>query len=60
MKMADSNHLHMYKLRFMVLMVDDHTRMSLPELNYEYYFTPVKKLEDDKYEECPCDDEPPE
>ena len=44
--MADSNHLHMDKLRFMVLMVDDHTRMSMPVPNYEYYFTPVTELED--------------
>ena len=40
--MAYPNHLHMDKLRFMVLMVDDHTRMSMPELNYEDYFTSEK------------------
>ena len=58
--MAGSNHINMDKLRFMVLMVDDHTRMSMPELNYEDYFTPVKELEDDEYEEGTFDDDPPE
>ena len=57
--MADSNHLHMDKLRFMFLMVDYHTRMSMPELNYEDYFTSVKELEYDKCEEGTCNDETP-
>ena len=34
---ADSNQPHVDKLQFMVLMVDDHIRMSMPELNDEYY-----------------------
>ena len=58
--MNDSNQLHTDKLRFMVLMVDDHTSMSMPDINYEDYFTTVKELEYDKYEEGTCDDEPPE
>ena len=47
LRMADSNHPHMYKLSFMVLMVDDHIRMSISDLNGEYYFPPVTKLEND-------------
>ena len=58
--MADSNHLHMEKLRFMVLMVDYHIRMSITDLNYEDYFPPVTKLEDNEYEEGPGDDDSPE
>ena len=46
--MADSNQPLMYKLRFMVLMVDDHIRMSMSELNDEDYFLPVTDLEDDE------------
>ena len=34
LRMADSNQPHMEKLRFMVLMVDDHIRMSMSEINY--------------------------
>ena len=45
LRMADSNHLHMEKLRFMVLMVDYHIRMSITDLNYEDYFPPVTKLD---------------
>ena len=60
LRMADSNQPHMEKLLFMVLLVDDHIRMSMPELNDEYYFPPVPELEDDKYEEGPGDDDPPE
>ena len=48
--MADSKHHHMEKLRFMVLMVDDHIRISMPELNYEDYFPPVTELEYDENE----------
>ena len=48
----------MDKLWFMVLMVDDHIRMSMPELNYEDYFPPVTELEDYEYEEGPGDYEP--
>ena len=33
--MADSNQPHMDKLRFMVLMVDDHIRISMSEINDE-------------------------
>ena len=60
LSMADSNQLHMYKLRLMVLMVDYHIRMSLSELNDEDYSPPVTDLEDDENEEGPGDDEPPE
>ena len=35
MRMADSNHPHTDKLWFMVIMVDDHIRMSMSELNDE-------------------------
>ena len=34
---ADSNQPHMNNLSFMVPMVDDHIRMSIPELNDEEY-----------------------
>ena len=47
MRMADSNHPHMYKLRSVVLMVDDRIRMSMPEINDEDYSPPVPELEDD-------------
>ena len=35
---ADSNQPRLDKLLFMVLMLDDHIRMSMPELNDKYYF----------------------
>ena len=35
LRMVDSNQPHMNKLRSMVLMVDDHIRMSMSKLNYE-------------------------
>ena len=38
LRMADSNQPHMDKLKFVVLMFDDHIRMSMPEINYEDYF----------------------
>ena len=60
LRMDDSNQPHMDKLRFMVLMVDDHIRMSMPEKNNEDYLPPVPQLEDDEYEEGPGDDDPPE
>ena len=47
MRMVDSNHTHMEKLWFVVIMVDDRIRMSMPELNYEDHFPPVTELEDD-------------
>ena len=50
----------MDKLRFIVLMFDDHIRMSMSELNDEDYFPPVTELEDDENEEGPGDDDPPE
>ena len=59
LRMADSNHPHMDKLRFMVLIVDDHIIMSMPDLNNEDYFTSVTELEDDEFEEGPGDDESP-
>ena len=33
LRMAASNQPHMDKLQFMVLMVDDHIRISMPEIN---------------------------
>ena len=44
----------------MVIMVDDHTRMSTPDLNYEYYLPPITELEYEENEEGPGDDNPPE
>ena len=41
-------------------MVDDQIRMSMPEINNEYYLPPVTDLEDDEYEEGPVDYETPE
>ena len=58
--MADSNQTHMYKLQFMVLMVDDLIRMSMSELNYECYFTILTELEDDENGEGLGDDGTPE
>ena len=49
LRMADSNQTHMDKLQFMVLMVDDNIRISMPDLNDEYYFPHVTKLEDSEY-----------
>ena len=56
--MANSNQPHMDNLQYMVLMVDYHTRMSMPEINYEYDYPPVTYLEDDEYEEGPGNDDP--
>ena len=50
LRMADSNYPHMDKLWFMVLIVYDHVRMSMPELNNENYLPPVTDLEWDEYE----------
>ena len=41
LRMADSNQPHMDKLRFMVLMVDDHISISMSDINDEYNFPPV-------------------
>ena len=41
LRMSDSNQPHTYKLRFMVLMVDYHIKMYMPDLNDEDYFPPV-------------------
>ena len=60
LSMADSNHSHIDKLRFMVLMFDCHTRMSIPDLNDEDYSPPITELEYYEYEEVPSDDDPPE
>ena len=60
LRMANSNHPHMDNLRFMVLMVDDHIRMSMTDLNDEDYPPPVTELEDDEYEEGPGEYDPPE
>ena len=35
------------KIRFTVIIVDDHIRMSMPEINDEDYFHPVTESEDD-------------
>ena len=48
LRMANSNHPHMEKLRFMVLIVDDHIRMYISDLNNKDYLPPVTELEDDK------------
>ena len=50
MRIADSNQTRMDKLRFMFLMVDDHIRMYMPDLNDEDYFPPVTELGDDENE----------
>ena len=50
----------MGELRFKVLMVDDHIRMSMSELNDEYFLPPVTQLRYDEYEEGPGDYGPPE
>ena len=60
LRMADSNQPHINKFWFVVLMVDDHIRISMPEINYKDYFPPVPELEDDEYEEGPGYDDPPE
>ena len=44
----------------MVLMVDDHIRMFMPEINDETYFPPVTDLEYYEYEEGHGDDGLPE
>ena len=44
LRMADLNQTHIYKLRLVVLIVDDHIRMYMPELNDEDYFPPVIDL----------------
>ena len=56
--MVNSNHTHMENIRFMVLMVDDHIRMSMPDIKYEDYLPPVTYLEDDEYKESTGDDDP--
>ena len=62
LRMADSNHPHMEKIRFIVLIVDDHIRMSVTEINDEDYPPPppVIELEKNEYEEDPGENEPPE
>ena len=50
----------MDKLWFMFLMVDYHIRMSIPELNDEYYSPRVTELEYYEYEERTGDDDPTE
>ena len=44
LRMDDSNQPHMDKLRFMVLMVNDHIIMYTPEINDEDYLPPVTDL----------------
>ena len=60
MRMADSNQPHTDKLRSIVPMVDDHIRMSMPDLNDEDYLPPAIELEYEKYEEGTDDDDPSE
>ena len=48
LRVVDSNQPHMDKFWFMVLMVDDQIRISMPELNDEDYFLPITDLEDDE------------
>ena len=48
LRMANSNHPHMEKLRFMVLIVDDHIRMYISDLNNKDFLPPVIEFEDDK------------
>ena len=57
MRMTDSNQTYMDNLRFLLPMVDDHIRISMPEINDEYYLPPVTDLEDYEYEEGPGDDD---
>ena len=59
LRISESNQPHMEKLRFMVPMVDDNIRMSMPELNYEDYLPPETQLEDYEYKEYPGEDDPP-
>ena len=47
LRIADLNQPHVDMLWFIVIVVDDHIRMSMPELNNEDYFPPVTELEDD-------------
>ena len=44
LRIADSNQPHIDKLWFVVLIVDDHIRIYMPELNYEDYFPHVIEL----------------
>ena len=60
LRMDDSNQPHMDKLWFMFLMIDVRIRISMPELNDEYYFPPASELEGGEYEEGHGDDNPPE
>ena len=56
LRMAESNHPHMDKLRFMVLMVYDHIRMSMSEINNGYYLRPVTEPDDEENEDGLGDD----
>ena len=47
LRISDSNKPHMDNIRFMLLMVDDHIRMYMPEINDEDYLPPVTELEDE-------------
>ena len=60
LRMADSNQPHRDNLRFMVLVVDDHIKMSMSEINDQNYLPPVIELEDYENKEGPGDDGPPE
>ena len=44
LRITNSNQSHMDKIQFILLMFDDHIRMSMSELNNEDYFSPVEEL----------------
>ena len=44
----------------MVMMVDDHISMSMPEINNEDYYPPITELEGDEYKQGTGYDEPNE
>ena len=48
LRMANSNQPHMNNIQFIVLMSDNHIRMSMPDLNVKYYLPPVTNLEDNE------------
>ena len=44
LKMDDSNQTHMNKLRSVVLIVDDHIRIYMPDINDEDYTNPCNRV----------------
>ena len=51
LRVSKSNYPHMENIQFMVLMVDDHIRTYMPDLNDEDYLPPVTELKDNEYKE---------